>query len=134
MLRTIITTASKDIYSTGCHRKAKKIMKDLSHSLITRYHPEGEVPNCYGDLHGEICTDLRRKQLWGFGPSDYHHSRCGGWQRARLGHHPTVHHLWKLLLSHPCHFLSEGCVYDYERVAKQQTLHHCRGASKSERQ
>jgi hypothetical protein len=33
----------QDIYSTGCHRKAKKIMKDLSHSLITRYHPEGEV-------------------------------------------------------------------------------------------
>ncbi|XP_045559608.1 thiamine transporter 1-like [Salmo salar] len=28
----------------------------------------------------------------------------------------------------------EGCVHDYDRVAKPQRLHHCRGASKSERQ
>lgn len=48
-----------------------------------------QVRNCYGDLHGEICTDQGSKQLWGFYPSDYHHSRCGGWQGARLGHHPT---------------------------------------------
>jgi hypothetical protein len=33
-------------YSTWCHRKAKKIIKDLSHpshGLLPCYHPEGEV-------------------------------------------------------------------------------------------
>jgi hypothetical protein len=37
--------ALQDIYSTRCHRKAKKIIKNLSYQATAfspRYHPEGE--------------------------------------------------------------------------------------------
>jgi hypothetical protein len=40
--------ALQDIYSTQCHRKAKKIIKDLSHPAC--YHPEGEVSTAASKL------------------------------------------------------------------------------------